>query len=235
MEHPFTCIYFKFLYKACDGYFGLNTPVWLCVWFSISFSPSLPLCGLATSASSNWILKSSKFCFIFTYASNSLICSCLVAFIICFHARILIFRCVQLPLLQFRPVLPTQQGQSFIPAPSQQFRPGGPGFSPSNVGMPTIQSQPVQFSQPMQQFPPRPGQPVHSAMPSSQAIPALYGQTNRPLTAGSPQSHHTGPAMNNHMSGLGAPGMPPSSSYTVRSHFSYANLLVLGEFLLHFF
>ncbi|KAK0576564.1 hypothetical protein LWI29_019706 [Acer saccharum] len=118
------------------------------------------------------------------------------------------------PSGQFRPVLPTQQGQSFVPAPSQQFRPGGPGFSPSNVGMPAIQSQPVQFSQPMQQFPPRLGQPVHSAMPSSQAIPALYGQTNRPLTAGSPQSHHTGPAMNNHMSGLGAPGMPPSSSYT---------------------
>ncbi|KAL5780053.1 hypothetical protein ACOSQ2_010790 [Xanthoceras sorbifolium] len=115
---------------------------------------------------------------------------------------------------QYRPGLPTQQGQSFIPAPSQQFRPVGPGISSSNVGMPAIQSQPVQFSQPMQQFPPRPSQSVHSAMPSSQAIPAPYGQPNRPFTAGSPQSQHTAPAMNSHMPGLGAPGMPPSSSYT---------------------
>ncbi|XP_031281383.1 pre-mRNA-processing protein 40A [Pistacia vera] len=114
---------------------------------------------------------------------------------------------------QFRPVLPTQQGQSFIPAASQQFRPVGQGISSSNVGMPTIPNHQVQFSQPMQQFPPRPNQPVH-AVPSSQAIQGPYVQTNRPLTAGSPQSQHPAPTMNNQMPGLGVPGMSLSSSYT---------------------
>lgn len=111
-------------------------------------------------------------------------------------------------------MLPTQQGQSFIPAASQQFRPVGQGISSLNSGM---SAQQMQFSQPMQQFPPRPGQPVNP-VPSSQAIPAPYVQTNRPLTVGSPQPQNTATAMNNHMPGLGAPGMPLSSSYTVRSH-----------------
>lgn len=114
---------------------------------------------------------------------------------------------------QFRPVLPTQQGQSFIPAASQQFRPVGQAIS-SNVGMPAIPSQSVQFSQPMQQFPPRPGQPVHP-VPSSQGVGSPYVQSNRPLTAGSPQPQQ------NAMPGLGAPGMPFSTSYTVRSHILY--------------
>lgn len=114
-------------------------------------------------------------------------------------------------------MLPTQQGQSFIPAASQQFRPVGQGISSSNVGMPTIPNQQVQFSQPMQQFPPRLNQPVH-AVPSSQAIQGPYVQTNRPLTAGSPQSQHPAPTMSNQMPGLGVPGMSLSSSYTVRSH-----------------
>lgn len=83
--------------------------------------------------------------------------------------------------------------------------------------MPSIPSQQVQFSQPMQQFPPRPNQPVH-ALPSSQALQGSYVQTNRPLTAGTPQSQHPAPTMNNQMPGLGVPGMPLSSSYTVRSH-----------------
>ncbi|KAJ0024473.1 hypothetical protein Pint_08612 [Pistacia integerrima] len=69
------------------------------------------------------------------------------------------------------------------------------------------------FHNPMQQFPPRPNQPVH-AVPSSQAIQGPYVQTNRPLTAGSPQSQHPAPTMNNQMPGLGVPGMSLSSSYT---------------------
>lgn len=86
-------------------------------------------------------------------------------------------------------------------APSQQFRPVGPGISPSNVGMQAIQSQPMQFSHQIHQFPLMPGQPVHSSMPSSQAIP----------------SQHAVPAMNNHLTSLSSPGITPSS-YTVRHH-----------------
>ncbi|XP_021284433.1 pre-mRNA-processing protein 40A [Herrania umbratica] len=113
---------------------------------------------------------------------------------------------------QFRPVVPTQPGQHFVPAASQQFRPVGQVPS-SNVGMPAVQNQQMQFSQPMQQFPPRPNQPGLSA-PSAQPMHVPFGQTNRPLTSGSPQSHQTAPALNSHMPGLGAPGMPPSSSYS---------------------
>lgn len=113
-------------------------------------------------------------------------------------------------------MVPAQQGQPFIPAPSQQFRPLGQ-IPSSNIGMPTVQNQQLQFSQPMQQFPLRPGQPAQ-VTPSSQAIPAQYVQTNRPLTSGSPQAQQIGPPLNNNMPGLGASGMPLSSSYTVRPH-----------------
>ncbi|XVF36456.1 hypothetical protein REPUB_Repub19eG0060200 [Reevesia pubescens] len=113
---------------------------------------------------------------------------------------------------QFRPMVPVQQGQHFVPAASQQFRPVGQVPS-SNVGMPAVQNQQMQFSQPMQQFPPRPNQPGLSA-PSAQPIQVPYGQTNRPLTSEPPQSHQTAPHLNSHMPGVGAPGMPPSSSYS---------------------
>uniref|UniRef100_A0A5B6YTK5 Putative pre-mRNA-processing protein 40A n=1 Tax=Davidia involucrata TaxID=16924 RepID=A0A5B6YTK5_DAVIN len=120
--------------------------------------------------------------------------------------------------MQFRPVVPAQQGQPFLPAASasQQFRPVGQGISSPNVGMPSSQSQPPQFSQPMQQFPVRPGQPGH-ATPSSQGIPMPYMQPNMPLTSGSPQSQQIAPPLNNHMPGLGGPGAPLSSSYTFAS------------------
>ncbi|XP_022768610.1 pre-mRNA-processing protein 40A-like isoform X2 [Durio zibethinus] len=113
---------------------------------------------------------------------------------------------------QFRPVVPTQQGQHFVPAASQQFWPVGQVAS-SNVGMPAAQNQQMQFSQPMQQFPPWPNQPGLPT-PSAQPIQVPYGQTNRPLTSESPQPHQTAPTLNSHMPGLGVPGMPPSSSYS---------------------
>lgn len=112
---------------------------------------------------------------------------------------------------QFRPVVPAQQGQHFVPVASQQFRPVGQVPS-SNVGMPVVHDHQMQFSQPMQQFPPRPNQPGLSTLPA-QPIQGPYGQTNRPLTSEPTQSHQTAPPWNNHMTGLGAPGMPPSSSY----------------------
>ncbi|KAJ7966494.1 pre-mRNA-processing protein 40A [Quillaja saponaria] len=112
---------------------------------------------------------------------------------------------------QFRPVIPTQQGQPFVPSASQQFRPVGQGISSSNVGMPVVQSQPLQFSQPMQQLPPMPIHPGH-ATPSSQAIPMPYIQTNRPLTSLPQHSQQTVPPLGN-MSGFPASGAP-FSSYT---------------------
>ncbi|GLT41219.1 hypothetical protein SLA2020_153000 [Shorea laevis] len=107
---------------------------------------------------------------------------------------------------QFRPVVQAQPGQPYVPAASQPFR-------PLNVGMPAVQGQHLQYSQPMQQFPPRPGQPG-VVTPSSQNIAAPYAQPNWPLTPAAPQSQLNAPPLNSHVAGLGASGMPVSSSYT---------------------
>ncbi|KAF8377672.1 hypothetical protein HHK36_031056 [Tetracentron sinense] len=115
--------------------------------------------------------------------------------------------------MQFRPMVPVQQAQPFIPAASQQFRPVGQGISTSNVGMPPAQSQQLQFSQPMQQLPPRPGQPGQGP-PSSQPILMPYYQPNRPITSGSQHPRQNSQHLNNHMPGIGGPGLPLSSSYT---------------------
>ncbi|XP_057490186.1 pre-mRNA-processing protein 40A-like isoform X2 [Actinidia eriantha] len=115
--------------------------------------------------------------------------------------------------MQFRPMIPSQQGQPFIPAvsASQQFRPVGQGISSSNIGIPSNQSQaPPQYSQPMQQLPPRPALPAHG-----QSIPMPYIQPNMPLTSSSPLSQQTAVPLNNHMHGLGGPG-GPFSSYTAQ-------------------
>ncbi|CAI9115989.1 OLC1v1017023C1 [Oldenlandia corymbosa var. corymbosa] len=110
--------------------------------------------------------------------------------------------------MQFRPGMPGHQGQPFPPVSNaQQFRPAG---AVQNVGMPNGQNQPQQFSQPMQQFPPRPGQPGNIT-PSSQPVSGTFIQSSMPLTSGTLQAQHMGP---NHMSGLGGPGAPFSSSYT---------------------
>ncbi|XP_010530462.1 PREDICTED: pre-mRNA-processing protein 40A-like isoform X2 [Tarenaya hassleriana] len=103
---------------------------------------------------------------------------------------------------QFRPMVPGQQNQPFVPAASQPFH--SFGHVHPNAGMPVVQSQPPQFSQPMQQlFPVRPGQPGHITS-SSHAVSVPYTQTNRPLTSGSTQ-----PQPNTHMmGGYGAPSYP---------------------------
>ncbi|KAM7520910.1 hypothetical protein LguiB_019872 [Lonicera macranthoides] len=100
--------------------------------------------------------------------------------------------------MQYRPIVPGQQGQQFMPvaSSSQQFRTLGQGMPPS-------QSQPSQFTQQMQQLPSRPG---HAATPSSQAIPMPYNiQPNMNFVSGSPQFKQTA-TPNSHM--------PLSSSYT---------------------
>ncbi|KAK7321624.1 hypothetical protein VNO77_32449 [Canavalia gladiata] len=112
--------------------------------------------------------------------------------------------------MQFRPVIQAQQGQPFAPMTSQPF---GHAIPSSNVGMPVVQGQQLQYSQPMQQLTPRPMQPSH-LVPSSQAIPMAYMQTNRPLTSGPPHSQQTGPPLSNHMPGLAVSGAAPHSSYS---------------------
>lgn len=116
--------------------------------------------------------------------------------------------------LQFRPVIQAQQGQPFAPMASQQFGPSGHAIPSSNVGIPVVQNQQLQYSQPMQQLTPRPIQPGHPA-PSSQAIPMPYIQTNRPLMSVPPHSQQTVPHLSNHMPGLAVSGATPHSSYTV--------------------
>ncbi|KAI3685869.1 hypothetical protein L6452_35130 [Arctium lappa] len=109
--------------------------------------------------------------------------------------------------MQFRPVVPAQQGQPFMQSASgtQQYRPAG-------QGMPTGQTQLPQFSQPMQQMSSRPGQPGHPS-PSSQAMPMPYMQPNMTFTSSSPQFQNSG-TTNSHVPSLGGPGVPLSSSYT---------------------
>ncbi|XP_061374258.1 pre-mRNA-processing protein 40A [Gastrolobium bilobum] len=121
--------------------------------------------------------------------------------------------------MQFRPVIQAQQGQPFVPMASQQFGHAGHGITSSNVGMPVVQGQQLQYSQPMQQLTPRPIQPGHPA-PPSQAMPMPYIQTNRPLTSVPPHSQQTVPHFSNHMTGLPVSGTTPHSSYTFTS--SYA-------------
>ncbi|XP_028796082.1 LOW QUALITY PROTEIN: pre-mRNA-processing protein 40A-like [Neltuma alba] len=106
--------------------------------------------------------------------------------------------------MQFRPVMPAQQGQQFAPTASQQFGSVGQGISSSNVGMPLVQSQHLQYSQPMQQLNLRPIQPTH---------PAPYIQTSRPPTSALLQSQQTVSHLGNHMPGLAVSGAPPHSSY----------------------
>ncbi|KAB1203954.1 Pre-mRNA-processing protein 40A [Morella rubra] len=110
--------------------------------------------------------------------------------------------------MQFRPVVPTQQGQPFLPSASQQFRPVGQGF-PSNAGIPAGQGQQLQFSQPIQQLHSRPNQPSH-ATPPSQAVQMQYVQTNRQHAS----IQQSAPPLTNHMPGLAGSGIPISSSYT---------------------
>ncbi|XP_024162945.1 pre-mRNA-processing protein 40A isoform X3 [Rosa chinensis] len=94
---------------------------------------------------------------------------------------------------QYRPMVPTQQGQHFISSAPQQFQPVGQG-------------QPLQYSQQMQPYPLRPSQPGH-AQPSSQALPMPYYQP-RPVTSVPSHSQQPAPPFNNQM-----PGMPYPSSY----------------------
>ncbi|GAB2228280.1 hypothetical protein Droror1_Dr00010111 [Drosera rotundifolia] len=110
--------------------------------------------------------------------------------------------------MQFRPPVPSQQGQSFLPVSSLQYHSAGSNI-PSNGGMPNVQNQGLQYSQPMQQMAPRPT-PVMT-MP--------YVQYSRSLTPGT-QSY------GNHVPVVDGQGFPPSSSYTFQSVSQMQNPLV---------
>ncbi|XP_020520281.1 pre-mRNA-processing protein 40A isoform X2 [Amborella trichopoda] len=125
--------------------------------------------------------------------------------------------------MQFRPMVPTQQSQPFISAPSQQFRPVGQGIPASNIGSPSpVQAQQAQYALGMQQLPPRPAQTAQVA-PSPQTVPLSYIQPNRPMTSGPLQIPQNPQHVNIHPPGLGGPGTVLSSSYTFTAPSSYVH------------
>ncbi|CAL5209808.1 unnamed protein product [Lathyrus oleraceus] len=109
----------------------------------------------------------------------------------------------QLMPVQFRPGVPNQQAQQFVPMPPQHYH------QQYNVGMPPQNQQP-QFSQPIQQFPPRVGQqlPIQSQM-MQMPIARPNMQTSSDSMMPQPDSQ----APNGYTPGLGGPGMPLSSSF----------------------
>lgn len=95
--------------------------------------------------------------------------------------------------------------------PSQHYQPLGPGVPMMNVGMHPQNPQP-QFSQPIQPLPPRPSQQL--PLPS-QPIPLPVARPNMQMSSESMIPLPDSQAPNGYAPGLGGPGMPLSSSYTV--------------------
>ncbi|OMO63416.1 hypothetical protein COLO4_32485 [Corchorus olitorius] len=111
---------------------------------------------------------------------------------------------------QFRPVVPAQQPQQFLPVAPQQFQPVPRGVAVMNAGFP--QTQQPQFPQAMQHLPARPGQPGHIP-PAPPAIPLPTAQPNQHVSPGAsslPQPNIQTP--NNYMPGV--PTSHLSSSYS---------------------
>ncbi|KAH7686813.1 Spliceosomal protein FBP11/Splicing factor PRP40 protein [Dioscorea alata] len=124
--------------------------------------------------------------------------------------------------IQFRPMLPAgpvQQSHQFVSAASPQFRPVGQPLPPTNVGIPSCQTQPPSFPQLMQQMPPRLVQPGPGPAPSSsQAGPVGYAPSNMPISSGSMLPQQAVQPSNNPPI-IGGAGMPLSSSYTFASSY----------------
>lgn len=175
----------------------------------------------ASSASHCWFTGSSaQFCSAYACSSNAFIfpkCDWLIVLALC---QIIIYLGGTYLFLQFRPVVPTQQSQQFISMPSQhyQHQPVGPGGVPLiGVGIPPQNQQP-QFSQPIQQLPPRPSPqlpPPSQAIPMPVARPNMHIPSESMMQQSDSQAHSQAP--NGYTPGLGGPGMPLSSSYTVKS------------------
>ncbi|KAM0935079.1 putative WW domain, FF domain, WW domain superfamily, FF domain superfamily protein [Dioscorea sansibarensis] len=124
--------------------------------------------------------------------------------------------------MQFRPMLPAgpvQQSHQFISGASPQFRPVGQPLPPTNVGIPSCQTQPPSFPQLMQQMAPRSAQPGPGSAPSSsQAGPVGYIPSNMPISSGSMLPQQIVQPSNNPPI-IGGVGMPLSSSYTFASSY----------------
>ena len=111
---------------------------------------------------------------------------------------------------------------------SQHFQPVGRGVPMMNVRLPP-QAPPPLYCQPTQQLPPRPGQP---SMLPPQTIQLPIGQPSNHFTSESPLSQPSGQTPNNYMPSLGGPGIPLSSSYTVRFRsMPLTDCLILVEYL----
>ncbi|XP_058769597.1 pre-mRNA-processing protein 40A-like isoform X2 [Vicia villosa] len=109
----------------------------------------------------------------------------------------------QLMPVQFRPGVPNQQPQQFVPMPPQHYH------QQYNVGMPPQNQQP-QFSQPIQQFPPRVGQQL-PIQPQMMQMP--IARPNMQTSSDSMMPQPDSQAPNGYTPGLGGPGMPLSSSF----------------------
>lgn len=175
--------------------------MWYIIVLILNFPSVLPLYGLASPASCSWFVGSSKFWSTLISSCNFFSCPCSVTFCVSTFHHINIKCCMfKFLFVQYRPMVPTQQGQHFISSVSQQFQP-----------QPVGQGQPLQYSQQMQPYPLRPSQPGH-AQPSSQALPMPYYQP-RPVNSVPSHSQQPAPPFNNQM-----PGMPYPSSYMVWPH-----------------
>ncbi|XP_057991376.1 pre-mRNA-processing protein 40A-like isoform X2 [Hevea brasiliensis] len=116
--------------------------------------------------------------------------------------------------VQFRPVVPGQQSQQFIPMAAPHFQTVGRGVPMMNAGLPAQPPQP-QFPQSVQQLPARPGQPGPGP-PPSQVIALPNAQPSRHVAPGSSLPPPSVPTPINYVPGLGGPGapVPLSTSYT---------------------
>ncbi|KAJ8764740.1 hypothetical protein K2173_009128 [Erythroxylum novogranatense] len=113
---------------------------------------------------------------------------------------------------QFRPAVPPQPLQQFIPMVSPHFQPAGRGVTVMNTGLPN-QPQQLPYPQPVQHLPLRPGPPVHGP-PPSQVITFPNTQPNSHVISGSAVAPPSIPTPSNFTPGFGGSGAPLSSSYT---------------------
>ncbi|GKV19786.1 hypothetical protein SLEP1_g30005 [Rubroshorea leprosula] len=114
--------------------------------------------------------------------------------------------------VQFRPVVPAQQLQQFVPVAPQPFQHVSQGVTAMGTGFPPQTQQP-QFTPLMQQLPVRPVQPGHvPAAPQSIPLPPV--QPNMHVTSGALRPQPNAQTPNNYTPGVGVPGSHPSSSYT---------------------
>ncbi|XP_007042685.2 PREDICTED: pre-mRNA-processing protein 40A [Theobroma cacao] len=114
---------------------------------------------------------------------------------------------------QFRPVVPSQQPQQFVPVAPQPFQPVARGVTVMNSGF-SPQTQQPQFPQVMQQLPARPVQPGHIP-PAALGISLPTAQPHCHVSPGAslPQPNIQTP--NNYVSG--GPASHLSSSYPFAS------------------